>query len=70
MTPAQRVQHQHSLRAGALPRRYAPHAKAQRVCEILVEQMGAAADLIRRPGRAALPTRGGWGMLPARAAGA
>ena len=70
MTPAQRVQHQHSLRAGALPRRYAPHAKAQRVCEILVEQMGAAADLIRRLGRAALPTRGGWGMLPARAAGA
>ena len=68
MVPAERARWAHCLRAGRLPARYAPQAKAQRVCSILLEQMQAARELIARVGAHALPLRGGWELLPRRAA--
>ena len=70
MMPDERARWAHCLRVGRLPARYAPRAKAQRVCAILTEQMQAARDLIARVGAHALPLRGGWELLPRRQAGA
>ena len=66
MVPAARARWAHCVRAGRLPARYAPHAKAARVCSIMCEQLLAARRLIARVGVEALPLRGGWHLLERR----